>query len=1090
MIGLKGEKMTNIAEKLIELSKEIKVNGSIVIVGAGASFGAGMPFYQQLAPAIWQVVDEYEEIKLQINSNVAIPAKSLVGEDTSNLIRAFRLIKENRSASKRFKILFSAINNSHNIKVSATHENICKLIHEDYIELVISLNWDDLIESSWTRLYGTQINMDKYNLMKPHGDVRDVDKDWTFPHEPGRISTEELDHISQLVAFKPRTLIIIGYSEKDEVIVNKIIVPNERRWKVFRISPDAKGPTSIACTAEEALDSISNLLISKTEGYWEHIDFSKQRDLGPAILGYRLTPSDVFACPRLPQILEAKQKLDVAHSVLIKGEPGCGKSITAYQIAYDFSQIGWEAVRFRASNSNKLRSIELSNTSYKTIYLIDDAHQLNQDIINKMLESSNERSKVVITQAIDCNLPFESISISKLQSVDTLNKEYLKRRSEILAIVKKYDSSIGDSYLDIPIERRLEEAAKEKSPWLFNYSLRGGWKQIKSQFLAAKEAERADILIAMIALKQIVSLDKSVDRVWLYENIKRFGKDVKWCNKVLSYLYSYKIIIDTTEIRVLHFESAKRIIANFLLESSQDESKIFNSIIQDEFLVYNCPLMGISWFLNSLNAFECSHRLFYYVLTPQVVLKIMARCFQANLSEERASAAHIIDFIAARKYGKLTFREVIKNYPILYDWIENVDGTTAYAYSRILNDIYNEDHILNKEFVLKLKINIITQHMASISETDMYSWGNFIDRLSIFQSKKWKSDFFERLPHDSISATVQKTSTNNIGGLAELLRGLYCFNCEYAHSKLRECLPIFKKGFENDLSETWAELDFTFEFYFLGFNSLSRTIPNRLQRETTMSILALISEGVLSKSITRGKPRDWERIYSLIYLIDKYDKQKLINAIGTVDLSILDQTTVGLWKIQTRELMLLCNILEAYGHNLANEWIYKHRDDIDVLCVSLVPISPKTAEYLIDKNHQVELCQDSRWETSAEAVKKLSYYNKKLAPAVIRQNQKKISAQLTELQPIDCEDIHLFIKEIKKVDIPLANEVFNNIDIEKANSNWIKCIVEQQVQLHGFSKLLAEIQNCSQNEPLLVMIQTIKNLIKAQESKKSLRTNK
>ena len=1080
--------MLDVDAKLKDLSKEIKVYGSIVIIGSGTSLSAGMPLCQQLAPIIWQVVDEHEDIKFQINSNIAISAKKLLGEKKTNLKRAFKLIKNNQSASLKFKKLFVAINNSHNQKVSITHKNICKLIHEGFIELVISLNWDDLIESSWERQYGTQINKNKRNLLKPHGDVRDVASDWIFPHEPGRISKKDLDYVNQLAAIRPRTLIIIGYSEQDEVIVNKIIAPNEKRWKIFRISPDAVGSTSIICTAEKALNSISNILISKTESYWKHIDFSKQRDLGPAILGYKLTPADVCVCPRLPQILEAKSKLDVAHSVLIKGSPGCGKSITAFQIAYDFSQEGWEAVRFSDSRSDRLGNIELPDTLYKTIYVIDDAQQLKQSIITKMLESSNERSKVIITQAIDCDLPFESISISKVQSVDTLYEEYLKRRNEILTVVKKCDSNIGDSYMDTPIEWRLKDAAKGKSPWLFNYILRGGWKQVKSQFLAVKEVERADILIAIIALKQITSLDKSVNRIWLNENIKRFGKDTEWCDRTLTYLYSSKIIIDITEIRTLHLESAVRIIGNFLLESSQDERKIFNSMIQNEFVNNNCPLMGISWFLNSINTFDCSHNLFHFVLTPHIVSKIMERCFNSSISEERASAAYVIDFIVGRKYGSLTFKEVIGNYPILYDWIENVDGTTAYVYSKVLNNVLNEDHTLKKEFVSKLNINKIAQQMASMAENDLYSWGNFIERISTLQDKKWQTSFFEKFPQDRISTVIQKTSINNIGGLAELLCGLYCFNQKYAHCKLRECLPIFKKGFENDLSETWASLDPIFSLYFFGVHFFSRTKPNKLQRETIISTIALISEDVLSESITQGRPRDWERIYDLISLIDNYDKKKLINALGAVDLSILDQTTVGLWKIQTRELMLLCNILEAYGNDLANKWIYKHRDDIDILCVSLVSISPKTAGYLIDKNYLVELCQNSWWEISAKAVKKLKYYNKNLAFAVIRINQKKIIDQLNELKSIDCDNIYLFIKEIKKVDIQIANEIFNNINIKTANSNWKKCIVEQQDQLRGFSKLLTEIQNCSQNGPLLVMIQIMKELIKEQESKNSLGT--
>ena len=76
-----------------------------------------------------------------------------------------------------------------------------------------------------------------------------------------------MEYINGLSTSKPYTLVIIGYSEQDEIIVDKIIKPNEKRWKVFRISPNARGPKSIQCTAKEAIHSISNILLKETEIY-------------------------------------------------------------------------------------------------------------------------------------------------------------------------------------------------------------------------------------------------------------------------------------------------------------------------------------------------------------------------------------------------------------------------------------------------------------------------------------------------------------------------------------------------------------------------------------------------------------------------------------------------------------------------------------------------------------------------------------------------------------------------------------------------------------------------------------------------------
>ncbi len=308
--------------------------------------------------------------------------------------------------------------------------------------------------------------------------------------------------------------------------------------------------------------------------------------------------------------------------------------------------------------------------------------------------------------------------------------------------------------------------------------------------------------------------------------------------------------------------------------------------------------------------------------------------------------------------------------------------------------------------------------------------------------------------------------------------GLYNYRDKYAYSKLKECLSIFKESFKRDLVETWAQLDPTFSLYFFGISPFSKANPNKLQQQSAQSIIDLISEESLSKCITHGKPRDWERIYYLAELLDIFDKQKLKNTIMKVDLDILGEGTIGLWKFQTRELMLLCNILAVKNYEPANEWIYKHRNDIDILCMPLALISPKTAEYLFETNHQVKLCQNSWWDVSARAVYRLNSYNKELALNIIKQNQKEISEHLTLLKPIDCEYMYMFIKAIKKVDNLIVIEILDNINIEGADSNWRKCISNGKNHIKNFLKLLSEIENCSKSETLIALIKTIKNLVK------------
>lgn len=514
-------------EKARILIDEMRVHGVIVVLGAGASFEAGLPLYSQFPSMVWQTVDEFPLIKEKLNYSIDMPAKKIIGEDIEKIKRSFEYIENEEGASLRFKELFKAVNDRHNNKTSYVHESLCKLIHIGYVKLVISFNWDDLLECAWKRIYGTSINANKINLIKPHGDVRNINKKWIFPNSPGKLSTEELNLINDTTRDEVGAFIILGYSEQDSLISDLLIQPNELKYKMYRIAPMPSA--YISSKASEALHNMLKFIPNKNE-IWTKLDFSNQVGLEHAIMGYRLLPSDVVACVRLPQIEEAKSKLEYAHSVVIQSEPGCGKSITAYQIAYDYLKSGWEIVKLTNAKASEYFDVRLDNDEYKTIYIIDDAQQLDNDLLTRIMTYANNSNKVIVTRTSTSDISefdFEKVTISKKQSVKAIYEHYLRHEKEVLEIIKplnkKIRRNIGNYYLDTPFKYVLDVALNENSPWLFNYSIRGGWANIKNQFAEAKENDRSDIALVLIAVKQILMLDNPVNIEWLYSAVREWG---------------------------------------------------------------------------------------------------------------------------------------------------------------------------------------------------------------------------------------------------------------------------------------------------------------------------------------------------------------------------------------------------------------------------------------------------------------------------------------------------------------------------------------------------------------------------------------
>src|SRR5690606_25622226 len=105
-----------------------------------------------------------------------------------------------------------------------------------------------------------------------------------------------------------------------------------------------------------------------------------------AMEGRRLLPMDVGACPRLPEVNVVTQSLLRSYAVVLNGESGSGKSITAYQVALALTQQGFEILRLRDRHRGAGISVWLSDLKsfpQKRLLFVDDAQDLSPDVVRE-----------------------------------------------------------------------------------------------------------------------------------------------------------------------------------------------------------------------------------------------------------------------------------------------------------------------------------------------------------------------------------------------------------------------------------------------------------------------------------------------------------------------------------------------------------------------------------------------------------------------------------------------------------------------------------------------------------------------------------
>lgn len=182
-------------------------------------------------------------------------------------------------------------------------------------------------------------------------------------------------------------LLVVGYSEADELIVNELIAPLEERWKVVRIGPLASGALALATSADVALPSLRHAIEARGEApAWSYSRFEPQHGVGWALCGRGLGSHDVMACPAVPEVSIAVAELRATGSVTIIGESGAGKSLAAAHVANALWRDGFEVVELAdvAVDPAELRQ-SLLGLPRPVVAILDDVQRLTPAVWRELL---------------------------------------------------------------------------------------------------------------------------------------------------------------------------------------------------------------------------------------------------------------------------------------------------------------------------------------------------------------------------------------------------------------------------------------------------------------------------------------------------------------------------------------------------------------------------------------------------------------------------------------------------------------------------------------------------------------------------------
>lgn len=773
---------------------------------------------------------------------------------------------------------------------------------------------------------------------------------------------------------------------------------------------------------------------------WEEVNFSYQRDLSHAIMGYRLTSADVEACPRFPQVDKIKKQLSIVDYTIVEGETGCGKSISIYQAAYDFYKDGWRVYHCKETEDFDIRNIQ-DNTEL-SLYIIDDAQQLSEKVVNALTRQARPNAKILIAKTISPVVKQDTIILTNKEAVALMYTNFMKKKEEIVPIVHKCDSNIGISYLDQPIEWRLRDAKEAVTPWQFNYILRGGWQNMKDRYQMICSHNNCDLLVAAIAVFQILRLDHSVDYNWLCNRLERFDDSLFWNKSDLQYLVEKMIVLSEEDVRIVHMESAKVIIELFLKDSEKSKQEILQHFIEKTFIEKCFSPLGLVWLCNGVRSYGLHYNINEYFITETMIGSALDEIDSIRSSEERMGIAYFVEKVFNLRYERNGKYYFYKHKRLFLEWIQNTNSKTAYAYSQLINTLRNTDVKQHRKFVREINWISLQESMIRDSNPNLHSWGYLYNRLTDPLPKKEYLSIGKTL-EDAIERFCNTASILNIEDLTYFLCYVMHTNPEYIHSAVEKLLPVYAGYFKKDMSQAIYLFNFEFLGYICGMSLLGGHTATKIEKKSAELIVSVIPEKEFAEVIIKCPPRDWHTIQPIMNLISHYDRGKAKRIVDFVDMSMLAERAKDSWG-KSHEISELCDILYVGNCKMAREFIKGNLDKIQTMYSSFIMMSPESAIEAFDRGIKIDLLTEHWWDVSLFALQELNKIDAKKTKEILLKNIPKIIERINSISVVDLDERYCleFLKLISKIDGEIFNMIVFGLDTEKIKINLSRGVIK------------------------------------------------
>jgi hypothetical protein len=1018
--------------------------GGVVLLGAGVSIAARLPGAAGLDGLLWQAL-ESDQTSLQALRSIASCGSAASAKETvlslgEDLRPAWEVVASHQQARRTFQSVFARLDETRRRAISKSHDVLAEMLHRRVVELVISLNWDTQLETAWRHRYGQSIR-DQSLLSKPHGSAAAPEEDWVLPGESPLLPEALKTRLARMIRERPRVLLVVGYSERDEHVVTEIVKPLENRWKVIRIAPDARGELTIPFPAEAVLPALRDQLMLGAEvpGF-AYVSFEPAHDLGWAMAGRGLGPQDVEACPHVPEVQRLVAEIRATGSAVLIGGPGEGKSVAAFQAARELWLSGWEVVRLKdvlplGDLLNTLRAVPRP-----AVAVLDDAQRLDDDDLSQLLALGGTNLGVLAVHSQRSPVPRAGVRLDADRATDILLKHLRSHPKETLKAVQALDRRVGTGYLDTPLAERLNEAAKEAhSPWHLTFVVTAGWHRVSGEIDELRANDDHDAPLAVVAALQLLRLDETVDPSDLAKVIGAIGRDETWLSKALDGAISRRLLVsDEKGVRLPHQRFAPVVLTAVLAKGDRD---LVLRAISEAIVCLEPDLQGVHWLLRELSLLRHDAGVRDDELIDEEAAKLLLeRCWAAESGRDRGAAAFVINDL--RKLPATNVR-LGDHAGLLAGWISAAQPEAMMGLARLINDGFNDKLEVLNDIYAQVDLDKLASAFASSTWPDAVYFGKLFDRwgLGSIEATEALSAAIDRgAAHRLFQAWAQARDAF-LSDLSAVAQGIASFDLDFALECIELIAADVTRHWQNDF--LWGFNDLREISFLLGLGPafLRKRAPNRAQRRVARELVQGLDAAACAQQISAAQERDWELVgHVMAEFVSNASRRKARAIASRIDFDRLDAATADFWATRTWTMRgLLVGLALHADYEPARSWIASNADKMEEIPLLALAISPEAcAQRLAVQGVELQWGEHENLGLTVEALGKLERLDHELASACLTENQGRLVSPITIIHELDewPQAIRLF----DHLDPTVVPNAIARVEPEKARKVWERAL--------------------------------------------------